>query len=226
MRFLLLPLLIGCFCSCALRPFQVKTEQLEMRQQDSMYVVEIAYPVLRGSNFNAVNTYIRQQADDNVKEFKAFIKNYPAFSERRLTGNYDITLKNDALISIRQQYTWAVPGVSILLQYFGNVNYDVSKQKSLGLDAIFQAGSDYPTLLRRLITEQIEQRFEPNTCNLYSREKFKDFTIHKDFLTFYLDLYQGNPECQTESFIIPYAQLESVLRPEFLSLVGTASQRP
>jgi len=211
-------LFTACFPT---RQLSVQSAELILSEQDSMYVVDISYPKVRGSA--TINNLIQDKAQNNLTDFRQFIKNYPAFAERRLTGTYELALNNSTLFSLSQQYEWAVPGVPILLLHFGNVNVDRRKQQEIQIADLFADDSNYSEVLRRLIGT-VEEQFPDANCNLYSGETFEDFTLHNTFVRFYLDLYQGNPTCQFETIDIPYSAIETILSTNIKTVLPAFSQ--
>ncbi len=212
-------LLVACFPG---RQLSVSPAELQLSEQDSMYVVDISYPKVRGSAI--INDLIRQKAQENLTNFRQFIENYPAFAERRLTGTYELSLSNAVLFSLRQQYEWAVPGVPILLQHFGNVNIDRRKRQEIRIADLFAEGADYSAVLRPLIAAKIDEEFPDADCNLYSGETFEDFTLHDTFVRFYLDLYQGDPTCQFEAIDVRYSAIEALLATDIKAVLPAFSQ--
>ena len=171
------------------------------------YTLDIKYPAIR--EHEVFNAAVRSNLEAAINEFITFIKDFEG-EGRVLTSEYKLIRNTSLATSVRQQYEWAVPGVSTLQYRFHNVNYNPETKHLISLGSLFQEGAAYQPLLRNKLAEKISTRFEvtPDITN----EDLQTFVIGPDYLEFYKVLYPDVMDPAPKAFKVMFSELGDVLK--------------
>ncbi|WP_250630273.1 DUF3298 and DUF4163 domain-containing protein [Rhodoflexus caldus] len=222
---------------------------LWLRKSDSSvvdtthHILSIHYPVISDwENEEAqqiFNTLVKNIVDENIAMFEkemvpgdyqekvwldsAEAANYISIGKNTsLHINYLPGIINEDFIAVQFAFD-AFYGGAHGMQYFQQLNFDVSNKKILQLSDLFIPNADYLAqlsaycrndLLSRVNeigsdSTMIEQGVEPVLAN------FKDFELTSQGIKIYFSPYQVAPYASGPQEVkIPYANLEKILRPD------------
>lgn len=184
-------------------------QRITYRWQDTTlgYEMKVVYPAIR--NDEAFNQLAQQKLGESREAFEAFIADFGR-SNNQLFSEYETVQVSDSVVSVRQQYEWAVPGTSVLQYRYNNINYQPGTQEEITLGRLFREGVDYPVLLKEKLRQKMAAQYELEEVEMDARD-LSTFIIGKDYLEFYKVLYPELMEPEPKAIRIPFAEMKEEL---------------
>jgi hypothetical protein len=207
-RVLIIILMILLIISCSKKPSGILINHIHETDNSLNYRIDIDYPTFTDSQLNIINQQVKGNIDSNIFEFKKFILDFEGSSPRTLKYQYAIKTDNGHLISIAQQFAWAVPGVERILYQHCNINYNRNSGSFIKIDDLFQPKSNFKDSLTAIINTKLKQEFR---CKLDTTENFENFYFNADSLFFNLTLTDQS-QCDDYSISIDKKRLEKILK--------------
>lgn len=174
-------------------------------------------------DFNQRVSHILQQEIDQfaqkVRENKA---NELKRGRSRLYLDYDTAIikpKKNIILSIRFSIQGYIAGSNHPFHYYRVLNYDLINGRSLSLDGLFQANSDWLQTIAQLATRALNKKLPKQSIaeeGIAPRlENYKNWSLHPKGLFITFNGYQFAPnDTASKTIVIPYRSLESLLAPD------------
>jgi hypothetical protein len=198
-------------------------KQIAEEHRDPWVTVDVVYPYLEGVPRNTifnqgVEDFINQQlgqfrsdADQLEGEWRQV--------ESHLGIAYEVTYQSDSLSSILFTMSYYVAGAAHPGADVHSMNYDIIAGRFIELPSLFLPGSGYLEYLSAISMERLtEQGLEPWQEGVDPQpQNFKNWNIEPNGLRITFPPYQIAPGAAgTRQVIIPYNDLQEVIRPDGL----------
>lgn len=177
--------------------------QMQYTYEDTAqgYRMEIMMPALQNNpEFSAI---ITQSLQENRAHFENFIRDFGR-QNNALTSEFETIQLTDSIVSIRQNYIWAVPGTSVLQYSFGHINFQPATKKKIPLKDIFREGVDYRSLVIATLKEKIKESYGLEEVAINEKD-INAFVIGADFFEFSKVLYPEVMEARPRLIRIPFS---------------------
>ena len=201
-----LPIFTSCWYSNT--PSGIAIKHIHEFDSTLNYRIDVDYPVFSSKNTDKLNERIKGQVDSNIFEFKKFILDFEGYSIRTLTYQYKIKTNNGNLVSLAQRFEWAVPGVERVLYQYGNINFDLYKNRFIKIDNLFKHSLTFRDSLRSVVETHLKK---DSICSLDPSETFEDYYFSDDTIFFNLN-YTESPQCDDFIIAIDKRDLRGILK--------------
>lgn len=202
--------------------------------QEQHLKMTVQYPQISGlsdtqvqDSINAVLKQAAMAAEDegrqNAKEMAQSIADgySGAVTQVETDFNYVVKYNQDGLLSVvlsDYQYAGGAHGSTVQSSY----TFDLSTGKNLSLSDLMLPDSGYAAYINSAIRTEIDRRVRTGVLYEFEEGKFTDIGTNPEFylsengLVFYFQQYAYFPYAAgIQEFLIPYADVESMLKPAF-----------
>ncbi len=197
------------------------------KETGSNYSIETMIPFVGAVESGKVDLAINVFVESIVSEFKQSVSKPDAWQgDNTLKIFYDPYELNSDFVSIRfetDEYTGEAHSDNISYSF----NYDLKKEKVLGLSDVFNTNKDYVKYISDKAVEYLLKinKDDPFTSEEWIKEgagpkegNFKTFTISRDTIVFYLNPYQvGSYAAGMQEVIMPWSSLKDILNQDIIS---------
>lgn len=197
-------------------------------------VIKEVYPVIESATSDDNIDNFNQQVDSMLKEdialFTQKVKDNQSVQatleksaiKNDLNVDFDTSIVNtgkNPIISIRFTMQTYIAGMAHPAHYHRVLNYDLYNGQSLELTDLFQPDSDYLTVIsdytKNALSKRLKDKSMIATGTAPNKENFKNWNINPHGLLITFDETQVAPYIYgTQSVIIPYSALKSVIVPK------------
>ncbi len=201
------------------------TTIVSVRDESNRVTYTARYPQLeggagRGANFNQI---IETMVRDELDSFKSLAGAYPPPSDLPETMgsfidiSYTLNEATDNLVSVFfRDFTYSA-GAAHPNQVTFVLNYDLTSDKALNLEDLFQPGADYLAALSSYSVAELQKRDISSWTDGASPklENFKSWTIEQQGLRITFDPYQVAAYAMgPQEVLIPYSELRGIINPQ------------
>lgn len=206
----------------------IKVEDLVFADEKTdKYEINVVLPLFidHGNQvaIDQVNKLLSDKFQETINSFKSD-SNQNAIAEvgvpSLLQVEYEVVFFLNNIVSLRFNTLYYVAGMAHPNAYYESFNYDLRNNKQIVLADLFNAGSDYLTVLSILSREDLKIQMDPgyysedfvNPGTKPNEVNFSVFNFDKDKLIITFDQCQVGPCAAGEQFVeIPYDKLVDVI---------------
>lgn len=213
-------------------------------EQNPKISVKAVYPQLEGDeNDQAIagfNDLTRKLIKKEIAAFRAKIKEIQPYNKEGDQASKRSTLfidynsaaikpNDDHLLSVRFTIQGFISSMPQPYHYYRVINFDLDTGEQIELADLFAPGSDYLSTLSTLASESLKKHLANKNMidegTLPTANNFKNWNLKPDGILITFDEYQVAPYVKgTQTVLIPYTDLKSVIAPE--SLIADCADRP
>jgi hypothetical protein len=178
--------------------------QMQYIYEDTIlgYRMEVMMPAIQNNpEFSAI---VNQYLQENKSHFEEFISDFGR-QNNVLVSEFETIQLTDSIISIRQNYIWAVPGTSVLQYSFGHINFQPATREKIRLKDIFREGVDYRLLVTTALKEKIKTEYNVENISI-NEQDINAFVIGRDYIEFSKVLYPDVMEPEPQLIRIPFSE--------------------
>lgn len=199
---------------------------------EEKYIIDIAYPRFQSAYTGGLDDSINKTVYDDtivpmIDDFKEEVSSYDYEDENLnyfLSVDYQVVAFDENIIALCLDIYPYMGGAHGML-YFETFNFDIGKNRIIGLEDLFEPGYDYGGVIseycRTDLIEQMQERgFEPDGewvedgTDPHNADNFTNFLITPYGLIIKFPAYQVAPYAAGDfSVTIPYGQLEGFIGP-------------
>lgn len=191
------------------------------------YEINVKYPEIQGtantqSQIDA-NKLIKKITDEGIQSFKDDVKKNATKDftlKSTLKMSYEVSYLTDAVVSLKFDIYYYIAGAAHSTDYSSGFNYNLKDNKSIALEDLFNADSDFLSTLSTICAEDLKiqlttkKYYEENIvkAGLAPRaENFAEFVFDKTGLTMIFNIYQVAPYAAgTQLVKILYGKLSKI----------------
>lgn len=212
----------------------VNTHRTE--SQDEVLKLTLQYPYLTGMSDEKVQDAInlvfekaaaaaRAEGEKNAADMRQSIADgYTGTTACETNFDYAVQYNQNGLLSITTedyQYAGGAHGSTVQSSY----TFDLATGKALTLADLMNSSSGYAAYINRQIRAEIDRRVAAGNLYEFEQGKFTDIGANPDYylsndgVVLYFQQYEYFPYAAgIQEFTIPYADLTTMLKPEFVFL--------
>ncbi|WP_296645352.1 RsiV family protein [Romboutsia sp. 13368] len=168
----------------------IQTSSIE--KKDNLSVCNLNYPIIKSDNKKNIINNINQRIYEDIISFKASIEDILDMIPVKnrclscINTDYYISYNNNDIISIPIEFS-QIDGL-YNISYINSYNYDISLEKEITLEDIFDSTIDYINLIANKIENKIKELSKELSMDKYIMllDYLKDIVL-SDSPTFYID---------------------------------------
>ncbi len=168
----------------------IQTSSIE--KKDNLSVYNLNYPIIKSDNKKNIINNINQRIYEDIISFKASIEDILDMIPVKnrclscINTDYYISYNNNDIISIPIEFS-QIDGL-YNISYINSYNYDISLEKEITLEDIFDSTIDYINLIANKIENKITELSKELSMDKYIMllDYLKDIVL-SDSPTFYID---------------------------------------
>ena len=168
----------------------IQTSSIE--KKDNLSVYNLNYPIIKSDNKKNIINNINERIYEDIISFKAAIEDILDIIPIKnkclyyINTDYYISYNNNDIISIPIEFS-QIDGL-YNISYINSYNYDISLEKEITLEDIFDSNIDYINLITNKIENKIKKLSKELSMDKYIMvlDYLKDIVL-SDSPTFYID---------------------------------------